>query len=354
MDLIQRLQYVPTPVWLLIAGLVLALGVITRFWLHRRSRSRPAGTSGQGKRGVWGALFHGLRLVGFAVGALVVIGGSVLVYEDYQATVEDLAPAPSRVEIPGDLSFKVEEVTFAGGDGLTLAGWFVPPQNGATIILLHGYGGNRTAMIWHAQVLVKAGYGVLMYDERASGESEGTRRSYGWQDPADVGGALAYLKRRSEVEPGRIGIAGCSIGGQIALQSAAYYPEIGAVWADGPAVVRAVDSPPPDNWATGIYFISGYIIDWMYEQRLGVGAPPPMIEIIGRIAPRPIMLVGGGTPLPYVGSEAPRVGRYAAYAGDNADVWVVPEAHHCDGFIQRPEEYSMRLVDFFDKALGHE
>ncbi len=352
MDLIQRLQYIPMPVWLLIAGLVLALGAVTRFWLRRRSR--PAGTSKQEKRGVWSAAFYALRLVGFAVGAFVVVGGSVLVYEDYQATVADLAPAPSQVEIPGDLSFEVQEVTFTGGDGLTMAGWFVPPQNGATIILLHGYGGNRTAMIWHAQALVEAGYGVLMYDERASGESGGTRRSYGWQDPADVGGALAYLNHRPGAKPGWIGIAGCSIGGQIALQGAAYYPEIGAVWADGPALVRAADSPPPRDWATGIYFISGNIIDWMSEQQLGVKAPPPMIEIIGKIAPRPIMLVGGGSPLSYVGSEAPHVERYAAYAGDNAGVWVIPEAHHCDGPIQRPAEYSTRMVDFFNKAFGVE
>jgi pimeloyl-ACP methyl ester carboxylesterase len=368
MDLIQRLQYVPTPAWLLTAGLALAFWAATRFLLRRQPRlaerrggetatqsgAVPAGALKKGKRGVWGALFYVLRLVGFAVGSFVVIGGSVLVYEDYQATVEDLAPAPSQVEIPEDLPFEVQEVTFAGGDGLTMAGWFVPPQNGATIILLHGYGGNRTAMIWHAQVLVKAGYGVLMYDERASGESEGTQRSYGWQDPADVGGALAYLNRRPEVNPGRIGIAGCSIGGQIALQGAAYYPEIGAVWADGPALVRAADNPPPENWATGIFFISNYIIDWMSEQQLGVEAPPPMIEIIGKIAPRPIMLVGGGMPLCYAGSEAPHVERFAAYAGENADTWIIPEAHHCDGPVQRPEEYSARMVGFFNAAFGHE
>jgi pimeloyl-ACP methyl ester carboxylesterase len=330
----------------------LALGALTHFWLRRRPR--PARTSKQAKRGVWSVLLYVLRLVGFAVLAFVIIGGSVLLCEDYRATVEYLAPAPSQVEIPGDLPFEVQEVTFTGGDGLTMAGWFVPPQNGATIILLHGYGGNRAAMIWHAQVLVKAGYGVLMYDERASGESEGTRRSYGWQDPADVGGALAYLKRRLGAGPNRIGIAGCSIGGQIALQGAAYYPEIGAVWADGPATVRAADGPPPGNWATGIYFISGYIIDWMSEQQLGVKAPPPMIEIIGKIAPRPIMLVGGGTPLSYVGSEAPHVQRFAAYAGENAAVWIIPEAHHCDGPIQRPEEYSTRMVGFFDKAFDRE
>jgi dienelactone hydrolase len=371
MDLIQRLQNVPTPVWLLIVGLALALWGVTRFLLRRQSRlaerrsgetttqseAVPAGAlkkKKKEKQGVWRALFYVLRLAGFAVGAFAIIGGSVLVYEDYQATVADLAPAPSQVKIPGDLPFEVQEVTFAGGDGLAMAGWFVPPQNGATIILLHSYGGNRTTMLWHAQVLVKAGYGVLMYDERASGESGGTQRSYGWQDPADVGGALAYLNRRPEVKPDRIGIAGCSIGGQIALQGAAYYPEIGAVWADGPSLVQAADSPPPANWATGIFFISAYIIDRMSEQRLGVKAPPPMIEIIGKIAPRPIMLVGGGTPLSYYGSEAPHLERYAAYAGDNADVWIIPEAHHCDGPIQRPEEYSTRMVGFFNKAFGHE
>ena len=368
MDLIQRLQYIPTSDWLLIAGSALMLWVVTRFLLRRQSRltgrrsgekttqadAVPIETLKKGKRGVWNVLLYVLRLVGFAIGSFVVIGGSVLVYKDYQATVEELAPAPSQVEIPKDLPFEVQEVAFTGGDGLTMAGWFVPPQDGATIILLHGYGGNRTAMIWHAQVLTKAGYGVLMYDERASGESEGTHRSYGWQDPADVGGALAYLNRRPEVKPGRMGIAGCSIGGQIALQGAAYYPDIGAVWADGSSGVRAVDNPPPANWATGIVFISNYVIDWMFTQRLGVEAPPPMIEIIGKIAPRPIMLVGGGTPHPYFGSEAPRVERFAAHAGDNADTWIIPEAHHCDGPLRRPEEYSARMVSFFNTAFGRE
>jgi len=101
MDLIQRLQYVPTSVWLLIAGLTVMIGVVTRFLLRRQSRlaerrsgekstqsdAVPAGALKKGKRGEWGALLYVLRLVGFAVGSFVVIGGSVLVYEDYQATV---------------------------------------------------------------------------------------------------------------------------------------------------------------------------------------------------------------------------------------------------------------------------
>jgi pimeloyl-ACP methyl ester carboxylesterase len=142
------------------------------------------------------ALVHAVKLIGFAVVVFIIIGGTLLVYEDDQVVRSDLAPAPSQVEIPDDLAFQVEEVTFQGGDDLTMAGWFTPPQNGATIILLHGYGGNRTAMMWHAQQLVEAGYGVLLYDERASGESEGQRRSFGWEDPVEVGGGRSRCKPR--------------------------------------------------------------------------------------------------------------------------------------------------------------
>jgi uncharacterized protein len=339
--LIQVLEFRTMDV-LLIAGLAVALLIVARLVLRRRRAEtvRPQHL-----------LLHVLKLIGFAVAAFVIIGGAVMVYEDYQYVEADLAPAPSQVEIPDDLSFKTEGVTFKGGDDLTLAGWFTPPQNGATIILLHGYGGNRTAMIWHAQTLVKAGYGVLMYDERASGESAGQRRSYGWEDPLDVGGALRYLGSRPEADPQRIAIAGCSMGAQIALQAAARYPDLKAVWADGPAIVRPIDQPPPTNWATAIAFLSDYVIDAMYQSRLQITAPAPLIDILGDIAPRPIMLVGGGTPHPYFGSEAPREAYFAQHAGGNAEVWIIPEAYHCDGPVQRPDEYAARLVKFFDAAF---
>ncbi len=115
--------------------------------------------------------------------------------------------------------------------------------------------------------------------------------------------------------------------------------------------MRAVDNPPPDNWATGIVVLSNYILDEMYVRRLNMPAPAPMIEVIKNIAPRPIMLIAGGTPHPYFGSESVRAQYYAQRAGPNARVWVIPEAYHCDGPIQRPDEYAMCMVSFFDNAF---
>jgi alpha/beta superfamily hydrolase len=298
-------------------------------------------------------LLYVIRIVGLGVGTFLAISLGVIFESNVYSVIAESMPAPSEVEIPPDLPFEVEEVRFEGGDGLMMAGWKVPSQNGATVILLHGYGGNRTAMIWHAKQLVDAGYGVLMYDERASGESEGTYRSFGWEDPRDVEGAIRFI----EIEAGNgaegIGIMGCSIGAQIALQSAAYHPELEAVWADGPSTVRARDIMPSKDPIVALIKLGNYSLDWMFAWKLGIDAPTPMIDIIGNIAPRRIMLVGGGQPFSLIGSEGERtVPRYAEYAGPNAQTWVIPEAVHCDGPVHRPDEYVARMIEFFDTTFG--
>lgn len=293
-----------------------------------------------------------LKLALFGSGVFFLILAGVIVYGDYTSMKAEIAPVPRLVELPSGSALKPEEVIFPGYDGAPLAGWYVPPANGATIILLHGYNGTRIDQLWQAERLVEAGYGVLLYDERASGESGGDHRSYGWEDGPDVGGAIRFIQARQAGQDARIGISGCSIGAQIALQGAVLYPEIAAVWADGASNIRAADSPPPKNPFTLLLLGSNIVLDFMYEQALGIQAPAPMIEQIGKIAPRPIMLVGGGVEKGPFGSEAPRMKNYAGYAGSNAQVWIVEEAVHCDGSARRPGEYARRFIAFFDAVFG--
>ena len=197
----------------LIQGIVLLLAIMFLF----RQRHQPNEITPPNEYQPYGLFFKVLRLFLFGMLALILVTSSILLIGAYHDAVSETVPAPSQVEIPADLPFAVEEVAFVSADGLKLTGWFVPPENGATIILLHGYGSNRLAMRWHAEQLVEANYGVLMYDERASGESEGEYRSYGWEDSADVSGAVTFIHHQVGGKS-NIGIAGCSIGGQIALQ----------------------------------------------------------------------------------------------------------------------------------------
>ena len=347
---------IPTDVLLLLGALLLIFfGIV--FWAKGRgsrgtavvkTSAATATTRSRPSR----ALIYVLKLAGFAVLVFLVIDLFLTVYLSYQTVVEDITPSPSEVEIPPDLTIPVEEVTFIGADDLTIAGWYVPSTNGAAVILLHGYGANRTAMIWHAQQLYQAGYGLLLYDERASGESEGDQRTFGWRDPADVAGAIRFLQNKPGINPKQIGIAGCSIGGQIALQSASYHQAIKAVWADGAAAVRAKDLPPTTHPIRLLVRPSNYLMDWMLSQKIDMPPPPAMIDLIGKIDKAPIMLVAGGTPHPLFGPEATAQKRFAAFAGDNAEVWVIDEAFHCDGPAYIPEEYAARMVAFFDEAFG--
>jgi pimeloyl-ACP methyl ester carboxylesterase len=330
--------------------LVVILSISTLLILLARNRKQPVLPQNLPARPIR-ALTYTFKLLGFTLFIILLLAGGLLLFVNYQTMLSDLAPSPSQVDTPPDLPFQVEEVTFTGGDNLELAGWYVPPANGATIILLHGYGGNRLGMLWHARTLVEAGYGVLLYDERASGESEGQRRSYGWEDASDVGGALDFLNNRILDEKTRVGIAGCSIGGQIALQGAANYPQIAAVWADGPSAIRAKDTPIY-SWQSLISFISTHILDQMYIWMGGIKPPAAMIDIIGTIEPRPVMLVAGGRPHPSFGAEYLHIEPYLRYAGQHADLWIIDEALHCDGPVQRPAEYAQRIVEFFDESLG--
>jgi fermentation-respiration switch protein FrsA (DUF1100 family) len=326
-----------------------------RMWKLMKARAknpppRPATQSGRFKAGI----LYGLRLLGLLVGTLLAFTLFIMIERNIMLVIRDTEPVRATVNIPADLGLEVEEVTFVSTDGLTMAGWFVPPHNGAVIILLHGYGGNRTAMIWHAGQLVKAGYGVLLYDERASGESGGEHRSYGWEDTNDSAGALRYLASRPEAGK-QVGTLGCSTGADIALRSMVANPELGAAWADGSSMVRAQDLPAPKNLMIALMYPGQRIYDWMLTVRLGIVPPTPLTEDLDKIAPRPLMFVGGGMERPPIGSEAEMFTlREARLAGPNAQAWIIPEATHCDGPKMRPEEYAAKMIAFFDEAFGIE
>jgi uncharacterized protein len=301
-----------------------------------------------------------LRLLAFTLALLIIIPIGLVFAAAYITASAYIAPAPSVVSLPADLPFAVEDVFFTGGDNLTLRGWYTPPQNGMVIILLHGYFSNRLGMRFHAEVLTQAGYGLLMLDERGHGASDGTQRSFGWRDVEDIGGALDFLdSKRCAAETTRmpsdegqgggecmkfIAIAGCSIGGQIALRAAARYPQIRAVLADGPAVVSAADLPPTADFKPSYAWDA--LIDRFLELRLGRAAPPPVVEVIGQITPRPILLMAGAA-----GKELERIRYYRERAGANAQIWEVPGATHCDGPSVAPDEYGRRMVEFFNTLV---
>jgi pimeloyl-ACP methyl ester carboxylesterase len=205
-------------------------------------------------------------------------------------------PIPSSLagSTPADLGFAYEEATLLGEDGLKLRGWYIPSQNGAAVILLHGYGGNRLETLGVAGMLARHGYGTLMYDLRATGESEGDQRTWGWRDVYDVPGAVAYLKGRDDVDPDRIGVIGFSRGAEIAIIAAARSDDIRAVVAEDPYCPTVRDYPPVQGAVEGLNRLFTALLLQFIEWNTGVSDPIALSEVIGDISPRPLLLLSTG------------------------------------------------------------
>ena len=77
---------------------------------------------------------------------------------------------------PGRLDIPYQEIELPTLDGLVLAAWYTPPENGAAILTAHGYQDRRSPEI-HA-LFARHGYGVISWDFRAHGDSQGE----GWHD----------------------------------------------------------------------------------------------------------------------------------------------------------------------------
>jgi X-Pro dipeptidyl-peptidase-like protein len=87
-----------------------------------------------------------------------------------------------------------------------LEGWYVPSRNGAAVIAFPGRKGPQR----QTRMLARHGYGVLLFDRRGEGRSDGEPNAFGWGGDRDIKAAIAFLQRRSDVDPDRIGGIGLS------------------------------------------------------------------------------------------------------------------------------------------------
>jgi pimeloyl-ACP methyl ester carboxylesterase len=281
-----------------------------------------------------------------------VVWGVLLLYLFLAISRAIRGTGPMRLPVyendPQRLGFQYEEVEFTSRDGLVLSGWFIPPENGAIIVLCHGFGGNRLTVSPVARMLQGHGFGVLMFEFRAHGRSAGDLSTWGWLETNDLLGALDYLQRRPDVDITRIGVMGYSLGGQVALRTAAVSPLIRAIAAEGPSPAVLRDHILTDQVTLKkILFLPYFWLIYGYHRLLvGTRTPEGVAAAMPKIAPRPVLLITSGEP-----GEQLFVRHLNNQASEPKLLYEIPEARHTEGVLARPEEYEQKLVDFFTQTL---
>lgn len=245
---------------------------------------------------------------------------------------------------PADRGLGYLDVTIRDGP-VRLSAWYLPSANGAAIVVLHGSGSTRSAVLDEAVVLARNGYGVLLLDARGHGRSGGIGMDFGWWGDRDIATAVRWLHSRPDVRDGRIGALGMSMGGEEAIGAAARNTAIRAVVAEGALWRGSMDA----GWLP--HTLSGYTRRGMLAVQTAVtalltDAPQPISlrRAVVSMAPRHLLLIAGEPEI--------RGDRYLRDAAPGTvELWELADTPHVAGLSRHPAEWESRVIGFLDRNL---
>jgi alpha-beta hydrolase superfamily lysophospholipase len=284
--------------------------------------------------------------------AVLLAGVVVLLIFCYWRARVLLRPLRSPIACsPADVGLQMETVGFAGPRGL-LYGWYLPAQNGRTLICCHGINDNCSQWLQQIALLHQRGYGALVFDFAGHGLSEGRMVTFGAREQLDVVAAVRYLRERGDVDMDGLAILGYSLGGITAVLAAKRLPELRAVVVESAFADLQQDVAKVFTRYTGLpaFPFVRLIIFWgqlISGARLSDIRPA---RVIGRISPRAVFVISDLkdelADEPYDGEQL-----YAA-AGEPKALWQIPDASHVSAFLVAPQEWVRRVGDFLDEHLA--
>lgn len=256
-------------------------------------------------------------------------------------------------------------VTFDSG-GETLLGVLHRPAGPGPhpiVVLLHGFPGHERNFDL-AQDLRRAGYATLVFHYRGSWGVGGT---WSWanvlEDAARVAAAVREPGFAAEhrLDPGRLAVAGHSLGGFTALMTAAADPSITAVASVSAFDFGRVGAACREDGALRAAYVEGFGEDLLplkgtsgealVEEMIAAGDAWSLAGLAPRLADRPVLLVGTtgrDTVTPAAEHHEPVVAAYTAHPVPRLEHRVFVTDH---ALSDHRLELAETLRDFLDRSL---
>ena len=253
-----------------------------------------------------------------------------------------------------DMPLPAEDVSFLSRDGTRLSGWFIPaPGDGPApvVVLSHGWARSRCELLPHARFLHNAGFAAFMFDYRHRGKSEGSEITMGLREQEDLLGALDVVATRAEVDAGRVGVLGMSMGGAIAILVAACDRRVKALVCEAPfPSFDTILERSLRHYAKLPGFPFGPIAKFVLERRINgnMDAIAP-VGAIASLSPRPVFIIADEIDAVIGADETVRVFEAAV---EPKRFWLIEGSNHARGWQTAPEEYERRVLEFFRESLA--
>ena len=253
---------------------------------------------------------------------------------------------------PSELKLPYEEINVITADGLKLNSWLIksPVLSKGTIIYLHGVADCKIDGIRHAKFWHDLHYNVFLYDARRHGDSDGKFCTYGFYEKHDVITIIDYLVSRSDLQLGKIGVFGTSMGAAVALQAAAIDHRITAVVAENSfATLRSIfDDYQQRMIKLPFHFLRNIVIirsELMANFKASEVSP---LDAVRHISIPILFIYGTKDPLiKYQYSVT-----LHEHVHGSKEVFPVENASHSNIWQIAGERYERKLMKFFERHLA--
>jgi len=254
---------------------------------------------------------------------------------------------------PEDVSFhSYDKSDEMAGEEIELSGWFIPGErvDAPTFIVLHGQNDNRIGSLKYAGMLGRAGYAVLIYDQRYHGLSEGDFCTFGYYESYDVSAAIEYLETRDDCNTAHLGIVGESFGGAVAIMAAAEDKRIDLLVEDSayPGFRTIVA-----DYAKDLYGLPKFplVYSALFLAGLRADFPPEAVEPISAIenvfVPTLILHCLGDENVSPDYSQA----MFDASGAEVKELYYFDGCTHTMGYEDHTEEYEEIVLTFIEENM---
>lgn len=265
----------------------------------------------------------------------------------YRGAFGRRAPDP-RLATPSDFGVEHEALDLVTADGVRLAAWYLPGTRPAAVAVSSGYRRHPGEVLGIAVALQREGFHVVVHGWRGTPGSGEAAHTLGVYERHDLEAAINALAARLGQVP--IGLLGYSMGGAVSISVGADDSRIAAVCTDsafadpqalvGERVRSALKVPAAVVMTPVIALLARRTGARLTDFR-------PVLAV-GRIAPRPLLLIHGEDDalVPIHHAEL----LYEA-AGEPKELWRLPGVGHVGAYFADRPAYVARVTGFFRQAL---
>lgn len=254
----------------------------------------------------------------------------------------------------GIISEMSEPVTFQiiGADDVEINGRYFENVDSVdcAVILVHGFGNGKTAVLKYADLLWDCGCDVLTYDHRGHGESENAYATGGIKEKEDLVIVTEWLKEKSGLQDDQVAWFGISWGAATVLLAGTYENEMAFIAADSPFQnwYSAIFERALRDYGNGVKFLAPTVMAFV-NRRAGINYKDASPLNAASDITEPVFLIHSQTDPSTASLQSENICKHL-----NAKSTFIHTdwgADHGKDINERPEEYRKLLYEFIREKV---